>query len=382
MTQLRPLREYEEWVSLNVMRKIGVPSRVYTRRGAEVEEQIRRDMVENPETFFNTSPIIVTKSRKSGKMYLADGFDRCRIAIIEEIPKAKLVVKEFEDDADAVAAARALSYKINNQRGQVDEASLVKMVRDMANEGWSAKDIARLLEKSERYIRMLLNIGEDEEIVEMLERGEISIHRAVDLLRERKSHIAETVSKPPSREEKAPSVEISPKEAEIEGAKACTAISEEITPKMDQTAETMEAGESEEREILELMPRTIKSEMEKAFERLEDILGYELEDPEVRQRLLLTAFQDLMEETSEVQREAIRLWARQCKEDFHLYENFRQYILEAREIVKKRKAKLARLRARRNRRTAKHREKTIKTLKCPRCGTTLVCPSCGWPRKV
>ena len=157
---------------------------------------------------------------------------------------------------------------------------------------------------------------------------------------------------------------------------------EEITPKIDQTAEIVEAAESEEKEILELMSGTIKSEIKKAFERLEDILGYELEDPEVRQRLLLTAFQDLMEEPSEVQREAIRLWARQCREDFHLYENFRQYILEAREIVKKRKAKLPRLRARRNRRTAKHREKTIKTLKCPRCGTTLVCPSCGWPRKV
>ena len=371
MTQLRPLREYEEWGSLNVVRKIRVPSRVYTRREAEVEEQIRRDMVENPETFFNTSPIIVTKSRKSGEMYLADGFDRCRIAIIEGIPKAKLVVKEFEDDADAVAAAQALSYKINNQRGQVDEASLVKMIRDMANEGWSAKDIAELLKKSKRYIRMLLNIGEDEEIMEMLKRGEISIHRAVELLREKKSYIAETVSKPPSSEEKAPSEEISPKEAEIEGAKACTAISEEI----------MEAGESEEKEILELMPRTIKSEMKKAFERLEDILGYELEDPEVRQRLLLTAFQDLMEEPSEVQREAIRLWARQCKEDFHLHENFRQYILEAREIVKKRKAKLASLRAKKSRRAAKQHEKTIKTLNCPRCGKTLVCPSCGWPRK-
>ena len=76
------------------------------------------------------------------------------------------------------------------------------------------------------------------------------------------------------------------------------------------------------------------------------------------------------------------LWPRQCREDFHLYKNFRQYILEAREIVKKRKAKLARLRAKRNRRTAKHHEKTIKTLKCPRCGTTLVCPSCGCSRKM
>ena len=370
--RLRPLREYEEWVPLDTLKKIRVPSRVYTRRGAEVEEQIRRDMVENPETFFNTSPIIVTKSRRSGKMYLADGFDRCRIAILEEIPKAKLMVKEFEDDADAVAAARALSYKINSQRGQVDEASLVKMVRDMANEGWSTKDIARLLDKSERYIRMLLNIGEDEEIMEMLERDEISIHRAVELLRERKSYKAETVSEPASREEKAQSEETSPKEAEAGGAKACTASSEEIT----------EAAGSEEEEILELMPATIKSEMEKAFERLEDVLGDELEDPEVRRRLLLIAFQDLMEEPSEVQREAIRLWARQCREDFHLHENFRQYILEAREIVKKRKAKLARLRAKRNRRTAKHREKTIKTLKCPRCGTTLVCPSCGWPRKM
>ena len=51
LIQLRPLREYEEWVSLDVVRKIMVPSRVYTRRGAEVEEQIKRDMVENPETF-------------------------------------------------------------------------------------------------------------------------------------------------------------------------------------------------------------------------------------------------------------------------------------------------------------------------------------------
>ena len=371
MIQLRPLREYEEWVPIDVLRKIKVPSRVSTRKGAEVEEQIRRDIVEDPETFFNTSPIIITRSRRSGRMYLADGFDRCRIAILEGVPKAKLMVKEFEDDADAVAAARALSYKINSQRGQVDEASLVKMVRDMANEGWSTKDIARLLEKTERYIRMLLNIGDDEEIMEMLERGEISIHRAVELLRERKSYKAETVSERAPGEEKAQFEEVSPKEAEAGGAKACTASSEEIT----------EAAESEE-EVLELMPATIKSEMEKAFERLEDVLGYELEDPEVRRRLLLIAFQDLMEEPSEVQREAIRLWARRCKEDFHLHENFRQYILEAREIVEKRKAKLARLRAMKNRRTAKRREKITKTLSCPRCGTALTCPCCGWPRKM
>ena len=338
---------------LDTLRKIRVPSRVYTRREAEVEEQIRRDMIENPETFFNTSPIIVTKSRMSGRMYLADGFDRCRIAVIEGIPKAKLVVKEFEDDADAVSAARALSYKINSQRGRVDEASLIKMIRDMANEGWSTKDIAELLEKTERYVRMLLNIGEDEEIMEMLERGEISIHKAVELLREKKSYKAETVSKPPS-------------------------IKEEPLPG---EAPSREGAESEEDEILELMPATIKSEMEKAFERLEDALGYELEDPEVRRRLLLTAFQDLMEEPSEVQREAIRLWARQCEEDFHLYENFRQYILEAREIVEKRRTKLAKLRAMRNRRAAKRRERIIRTLSCPRCGTTLICPSCGWPRK-
>jgi len=369
LARLRPLREYVEWVPLDVLRGIRVPSRVYTRREDEVEEQIRRDMAGSPESFFNTSPIIVTKSRESGLMYLADGFTRCKIAIKEGVPRAKLLVKEFEDDVDAVAAARALSYKINKQRGLVDEASLVQMVRDMADEGWGTGDIAELLGRSERYIRMLLSISEDAEIMEMLRRGEISIHRAVELLRERKSYKVETVSEQPSMGEEARSEEISPKEAEIEGARACTAIPEE-------------AAEPEEAEILELMPGTIKSEMEKAFERLEDILGYELEDPEVRRRLLLTAFQDLMEETSEVQREAIRLWARQCREDFHLYENFRQYILEARQIVEKRKAKLAKLRAERDRRAAKRHEKPAKIMKCPSCGAALACPSCGWPRKM
>ena len=103
----------------------------------------------------------------------------------------------------------------------------------------------------------------------MLKRGEISIRRAVEPLREKKNPFEET----------------SPKEAKIEVAKACTVISKEITPKIDQTAEIVEAAESEEKEILELMPGTIKSEIKKAFERLEDILGYELEDPEDRQRL-------------------------------------------------------------------------------------------------
>ena len=88
-----------------------------------------------------------------------------------------------------------------------------------------------------------------------------------------------------SGKRKTPFEETSPKEAKIEVAKACTVISKEITPKIDQTAEIVEAAESEEKEILELMPGTIKSEIKKAFERLEDILGYELEDPEVRQRL-------------------------------------------------------------------------------------------------
>jgi len=56
-------------------------------------------------------------------------------------------------------------------------------------------------------------------------------------------------------------LEISPKEAEAGGRKGLHSSSEEI---------------------LELMLRIIKSKMEKMFERLEDILGYELEDPEVQ----------------------------------------------------------------------------------------------------
>ena len=117
------------------------------------------------------------------------------------------------------------------------------------------------------------------------------------------------------------------------------------------------------------------------FERLETPWDPSSKTPEVRRRLLLTASQDLMEEQSEVQREAIGFLDKTMQGELPLYENFRQHILEAIETVKKRRAKLTRLIEMRSRRTAKHHKKITRTPSCPRCRTALTCLSCGWTRK-
>ncbi|MEM4007535.1 MAG: hypothetical protein QXT92_07755, partial [Nitrososphaerota archaeon] len=128
---------------------------------------------------------------------------------------------------------------------------------------------------------------------------------------------------------------ISEKEAQTGLAKTCKAISEEISQK---EAKIKEIGkketESKVYKHLEI-PSSIKSEMEKALEKLEEISLIEEED---KQKLMEKAYNLLKAEDSVVQREAIRLWKKECIEDYTLYD-LKNFIDKAREIVEERRMK-------------------------------------------
>ncbi|MEM0261283.1 MAG: hypothetical protein QXN17_01350 [Nitrososphaerota archaeon] len=73
--------------------------------------------------------------------------------------------------------------------------------------------------------------------------------------------------------------------------------------------------------------------MEKALEKLEEISLIEEEDKE---KLMEKAYNLLKDEDSDTQREAIRLWKKECIEDYTLYD-LKNFIDKAREIVEERR---------------------------------------------
>lgn len=232
------------------------------------------------------------KSGESRESFLADGFERIKIAIRENVKRVKLHVREYENDLEAIMAARVFSYKLNKNRGSIVGASLVKMVKDMVEEGWSLDEIADQMKISKRYLYYLLEISRDREVMEKLEKDEISIFKTIELIKSKKNskeekhiyddeenYIYSEIFHRENEGEKAQIELLSARIAKIERAKECKAEIEDISAK--------EAKREEVKEI----PATIKSELEKAFEKLDPVLGYQLEDENViRKTIFLLAY--------------------------------------------------------------------------------------------
>ena len=338
-------RVYEKWVTTDQLRKIKVPrERVFTKRELEEEESLKNSIKSDPESFFETSPIIVSGSIESEKLYLADGFDRIKIVIKENIPKAKLRIREFDTDWDAYDDARMMSYKINKIRGGVVGISVINLAKTLREEGKSIKEIAKRFDTSEKYIRYLLDIAKDQEIMEKLEKEEISIHKAIEMLQEKKYIKRETVSQQRYEEEKTISEPISAEEAKIELRKVSEERKEEISEKEAKIEEIKkEQGAIYKpdlyvQELYAHVPKWIQEELEDAFKSLEKIIP-EVSSIEVKKKIVEAAVKALKDLNSEIQKEAIRIWARECKKSKRLDYDFSDYIWRAEEKIEEKKAK-------------------------------------------
>ncbi|MEM0262478.1 MAG: ArsR family transcriptional regulator, partial [Nitrososphaerota archaeon] len=265
-TKLKPLRIYEEWIEIEKLKKVGVPQqRVYRKRDVEEEEAIKKAIEKDYIGFFEVSPVILCKSNESGNIYLADGWIRMKTAILNNIPKVKVKIKEYETDVEAYKDALVTSYNVNSSRGRVSGYSLLNMVKFLREElKMSVKEIAEELNKSEKHIYNLLAILEHEDLVEKVKNEEISLKEAIKLAYKHEPSLTVRLE---GEEGEKPQIEaISEKEAQTGLAKTCEAVSEEISQK---EAKIKEIGkketESKVYKHLEI-PSSIKSEMEKALE--------------------------------------------------------------------------------------------------------------------
>jgi len=306
------VKMYQEWVSWEELKEIEVPEvRVYTRKTEEKEESIRNAIRESPEVFFHRSPIIVARSAESGRLFLADGADRLRIAIEEKAPRVMLNIEEYEKDSEAYEAAQDNSYRLNEDRGDVVAYSLVQLVKERYKEGKTVKEIATRLGKSEQHIRNILAVAKDEELMKPLKEEKITLFDAIraahdpELRREilnKALIISAEVEKPKFEEIESKEERI----VEIEPTRKSTKEISARKPRFEEIYNEV-VGEVEEKLGRELSG-TIKSEMKTILEALN------IKHKEEIKFILVAAGNILGKEKSEIQKKALWEWKKRVEE--------------------------------------------------------------------
>jgi hypothetical protein len=308
---------YEEWVSWESLSKIEVPKiRVYTKKSQEKEESIRNAIRKNPEVFFHRSPLVVTRSAESGRLFLGDGADRLKIAMEEKVPKVMLSIEEYETDSEAYEAAQDDSYRMNEDRGDVVTYSVVELIRERYQKGMTVKEIAEKYDKSESYIYNILAVASDKELMELLREEKITLHEAVKAAYnpELKKGLIEKFIKTPMtviEETKKPRIEeISAREERIEEIEARWKPLEEISRKEPRFEEIYERAVREaEAELRRKISGTIKYSVKRIAEDLN------MRDEEDIRTLLEKAEEILGGEKSDVQQKVLWAWKREAEEE-------------------------------------------------------------------
>jgi len=220
---------------------------------------IERDSVD----FFETSPIIVSRSRESGRI-LANGWIRYRIARLGGAKKIKIRVREFETDKEAYEDALVISHNLNASRGNVVGYSISNTVRYLRDAGIS-----------ESRVYNLPAVLRNQELVEKVRKEEISLRETIGLAYKRTPDYDRH-----SVGGEAVSGDISAKEARIEVAKPGKAKVEEIRGKKAK---------------IEEIPGMVRAEMERVFRKLENMALIGEED---ELKLLRRAYEALKGEPS------------------------------------------------------------------------------------
>ncbi|MEM4053606.1 MAG: hypothetical protein QW646_07660 [Ignisphaera sp.] len=340
-----------DWVDV---KDIIVPvDRYWSKLTEEEKEFIIESIKKLGEKALLSHPILLTKAEGSKNMILADGFNRYDAARKAGLTRVYAAIEVYETEEEAVEVAKWKSLGENWIRGQRDPAQLIEKVKNWTSGMELNQAVKKLMEFgiSRRHAYRIVNIARDEELSKAVIEGRVSLSKAEEIIEERKAyeegkvdivcHVAQDIKFSLLEEGKPQKEVISEKEAQIKLAKTCEAISEEISQK-EEKIEEIEKEEIESKVYKHFgvykrleVPSSIKSEMEKALEKLEEISLIEEEDKE---KLMEKAYNLLKEEDSDTQREAIRLWKKECIEDYTLYD-LKNFIDKAREIVEERRMK-------------------------------------------
>jgi hypothetical protein len=314
------IRKYEKWVPWSELEKIEVPQdRIFTERSIEEEECMREAMSRDPKSFFELSPIIVTESIETGKMYLADGYTRMKIAKELKIENVKLESYVYEKDRDAYEAAIDFSSKKNLQ-GKINEVSLLRTVRGKLERGFKPKQIAESLSRSENYIYKLIAVLRDAELTRLVEERRISVHEAVEAVynQEKKRELfiqlgllskELSLEHVPVETEKPEKPIISAREARTEEIEACQKLSEEISKKEPRFEEIYERAVREaEAELGRRIGGTIKHTVKRIAEALN------MDELDIK-TLLEIAEEILGGERSDIQQKVLWAWKREAEKE-------------------------------------------------------------------
>ena len=178
-----------DWVDVD---KISVLDERYYSPLSDVElEALRRVIRERGEEFSLENPVKVNAANGGGPLILRDGFNRLKIFRELGYKRIYAIIRVFEKEEEAVEDAKWGSIEDNWHRGQRDPKQLIELVKK-----WTADmdegEVAKLLIGrgfSRSYAYDLVGIVRDEELSEKVVDGEISLRRAIELIRERKSKI-------------------------------------------------------------------------------------------------------------------------------------------------------------------------------------------------
>jgi ParB/RepB/Spo0J family partition protein len=185
-------------------------------------------------------PIVVFRDY-SERYWLADGYHRLQ-AVKKLGGKLIPAFVKYGDEESAITYGAML----NIQRGKVNPADLAlfcKHLRDKCR--MALEKIAASLKLSKGHVSLLLQIADNPELIEKLKRGEISLHKAKDMLysKEGAKTIAEEKVPVPERAE----IYAPPRKAETEALSEKGGKIEEISltvkPISEEKASFAERGE-------------------------------------------------------------------------------------------------------------------------------------------
>jgi len=304
-----PLLEIRyDWVPV---KDIVVPEdRYWSRMDPEDYESLREAVKRLGEDFSRLNPVKVATSRADGRLMLIDGANRLKAFKELGLERIFSIIAVYGSPEEAGEEARWGSVSENWIRAQRDPAQLIRLIRrwtEGMERGQAVEVICRHTNYTRRYANMLLDIAGDEEIFRRVIEEGLSIHRAVELLKEkRKVYIEETVS---GENEKPKIKEISAKEAIVEEIEPTRKSPKDISAKKPSFGEIFErAVRGAERELKRRLSGTIRSEMRQVLEALG------IQDEDDMRIILVIAGNVLGKEDSETQKRAIWEWKRRVEE--------------------------------------------------------------------
>ena len=262
---------------------------------------MRRVIRERGEEFSLENPVKVNAANGGGLLILRDGFNRLKIFRELGYKHIYAIIRVFEKEEEAVEDAKWGSIEDNWHRGQRDPRQLIELVKK-----WTADmdegEVAKLLIGrgfSRSYAYDLVGIVRDEELSEKVIDGEISLRRAIELIRERKSKIVSDVGQ---IGEKPGEGVIFEKEAPSELHKLPQTRRKEISPKKPRRKKISRKGGRPRKEKIPGLTARLRDELERAFKALG------IEDESTRTMLMSEAAEVLGSYPVEIQSKAVRKW--------------------------------------------------------------------------